>query len=299
MKNFIIKSLFVLFAVNMSSGQPWMTDLETAQSLASVQNKMVLMVWEESTNYPYHVFVNDDKGNTILIQNMFEDESISPLIWQHFVPVIVSEFKYEDLFKAIKGKRSQEYIDKFNDDSIKILDTNGNILNVLYYTENYQNISTLIQNYALNTAFISNELNGYDKKKDFYSAFYLSSKYLDFSMYMKEEVREEIIDLSTIYLKEATALIVTSPTEEQLALKQRVALLEIQKYLILERPRKVLRQLKRMEAENIAANNQAFFAFLYYTSYKILNDNTKAEAWKSKLSSVDLKKAQQLININS
>lgn len=299
MKNFIIKALFILFAVNISSAQPWMTDLDTAQSLASVQNKMVLMVWEESTKYAYHVFVNDDSGNTILIENMFDDETISPLIWEYFIPVIVSELQYADLYAEIKDKRSQKYIDKFNDDSIKILDVNGNIINVSYYTENFQNISTLILDYALNTDFVSNELNGYKKNKDFYSAYYLASKYLDFSMYLEENVRQDIINLSNIYLEEAAELVAANPTEDQLALTQRVELLRIQENLIIERPRKVLRQLRRMDAEDVEVNNQALVAFLYYTSYKILDDDTKAEEWKSKLSSVNLKKSQKLINLNS
>lgn len=129
MKQLLLKFFFVLFAVNMSSAQAWMTNLEIAQRLAMVQNKMLLMVWEETTSYQYPVLVRDEKGRTIFINNLFEDEYISPLIWEHFVPVIVSEHKYAELYGKIKGRRSQRYIDKFNDDSIKIMDVNGNIIN--------------------------------------------------------------------------------------------------------------------------------------------------------------------------
>ena len=299
MKNLVIKLLFLLFAFNLSHSQAWMTNLDIAQKLALTQNKMVLMVWEESTKYPYAVLVNDDAGKTVFVENLFESEILSPLIWKHFVPVIVSEYKYADLYAKIKDNRSQKYIDKFNDDSIKIMDVNGNILNLSSDPDNYQNITTLIQDYSLDTSFLSAELIGYKTEKDFYSAYYLASKYFDFAMYMRATIRPALIDLGIIYLNEASELAINSTIENQQVLTQRVELLSIQQYLIEKRPKKVLRLLKRMDAEHVETNNTAFAAFLYYTAYQILNDETHAALWKSKISSVNLKKAQLLINLNS
>ncbi|WP_299103036.1 hypothetical protein [uncultured Winogradskyella sp.] len=296
MRNFIITAACVLFTVNCSFSQAWMTNLEIAQSLASVENKMILMVWEETTKFQYPVFVNDDYGNVVLISNLFEDENVSPLIWENFVPVIVNEYEYSDLYAEIKGKRSQAYIDKFNDDSIKILDVNGNILNVDSNSEDYENISVFIQRYALNTEFLALELSGYRQKKDFYSAYYLASKYLDFSMYLDKSVRRDVIKLSEIYLEEAKAFL--DGKSDQKPLTQRVALLKIQYSLINKRPKKVLRLLKKVESESVEANNETFVAFLYYTAYMILDDKSNAEKWDSKISSVNLKKAQKIINLN-
>lgn len=298
MRKLFIKAVFILFTVNGSFAQAWMTNLEIAQSLASVENKMILMVWEETTEFQYPVFVNDDQGNIVFVNNLFEDETVSPLIWKNFIPVIVSEYQYADLYEKIKGKRSQRYIDKFNDDSIKILDVNGNILNVNDTSEDLENISVMIQKYALNTEFIALELNGYRQEQDFYSAYYLASKYLDFSMYMKDNVRVDIVRLSNIYLDEARAFLESDSEENHLALKQRVELLKIQQSLITKRPKKVLRQLKRMDAETVETTNQSFVAFLYFTAYKILEDETNAAVWESKISSVNLKKAQKIINLN-
>lgn len=299
MKKLLISIVFVLFALNGSYAQAWMTSLDIAQKLATVQDKMVFMVWEESTKYNYHVFVNDNEGKAIFISNLFEDETLSPLIWEHFVPVIVNENQYETLYSKLKGKRSQKYMDKFNDDSIKIMDVNGNILNVSYRPDSFQNITTLIQDYALNTKFLALELQGYQQDKDFYAAYFLASKYLDFSMYMKAKIRPELIDLSHIYLDEAESLIDSSPVADQKTLAQRVELLRIQENLITKRPKKVLRQLKRMDAENVESSNIALAAFLYYTAYKILKDETNAELWKSKISSVNLRKAQLIYNLNN
>ncbi len=300
MKSLLIKSVFILFTFNLSFSQAWMTNLDIAQKLAMVENKMVLMVWEGTTEYTYPVFVNDDKGRTVFIENLFTDEYISPLIWEYFIPVIVSENKYGSMYYEIKGKRSQKYIDKFNDNSIKIMDINGNILNASdVYLEDLENITKIIQKYGLNTEFIAPELKGYYNEKTFFSAYYLASKYMDYTMYLNKNQRKDLINLSTIYLKEARLLTKTEPKEDQAVLQQRCDLLEVQQLLLLKRPRRVLRLLKRMDAEDINNTNTAFVAFLFYTAHMSQGDNDKAEIWKSKISSVDLKKAQKLINLNS
>ncbi|NRR90422.1 hypothetical protein HSX10_02450 [Winogradskyella undariae] len=298
MKNLFKKFIFLFFVVNVSHSQAWLTNLDIAQKLALVQNKMVLMVWEDATEYDYQVVVNNENGNIVFVQNLFENEEVSPLIWKYFIPVIVDELEYEDLYMNIKDKRSQKYIDKFNDDSIKIMDINGHILNVSNQPEGYQNITKIILDYGLNTEFIATELKGYNTNPDFYSAYYLASKYLDYSLYTKESIRENILDLATIYLDTAAEYLVNNPEENQSDLLQRVALSKIEQYLILKRPRKVLRELKRIDTETIAQNNQGFVDFLYYTSYRVLGDIEEAELWKSNISSLDLKKAQLLINLN-
>ena len=299
MKNLIIRASLIFFTVNLSYSQEWMTSLEIAQKLALMQNKTVLMVWEEATKYPYLVYVDDEKGGTIVIGNLFEDEKISQLIWENFVPVIVSESQHASLYKKVKGKRKQRYIDKFNDDSIKIMDANGNIINTSYVAEDYLDIAKLIENYALNTQLVTLELEAYKKEKNFYSAYYLASKYLDLSVYVNEAIRSEIIDLSNIYLDEAVGFLEIEATEDKSTLKQRAELLKIQEYLILNRPKRVLRELKKMDAENIESTNEALVNFLYYTAYSILKDEKNIELWKTKVSLLNLKKAQMIININT
>jgi hypothetical protein len=276
-----------------------MTNLGIAQKLAMVENKMVLMVWEGTTEYAYPVFVNDDKGRTVFIENLFTDEEVSPLIWEYFVPVIVSEDNYGSMYYDIKGKRSQKYIEKFNDNSIKIMDINGNILNTSdIYFEDLENISEMIKKYGLNTEFIAPELKGYHTKKTFLSAYYLASKYLDYSMYLNKKLRTDFINMSSIYSDEARSLIKGEPKEDQAMLQQRCDLLDIQQYLFLKRPKKVIRLLKKMDADEIDNSNSAFVAFLYYTAYISLDNEEKAEQWKSKISSVNLKKSQLIYNLN-
>lgn len=297
MKTLVVKILLILFTINVCHSQAWMTSLEIAQKLAFVQNKMVLMVWEETTKYPYPVLVDNDKGKTVFVENLFTDELLSPLIWKHFVPVIVNENQYADWYLEIKGKRKPSYIDKFNDDSIKIMDINGNIYNATDFFDNYENITELIQKYTLNTSFIAAELKNYSDDKNFYSSYYLASKYLDFALYVNVKIRPAIINLSNIYLEEAIAF-AEKTDEDELLLKQRCELLKIKEYLILRRPKKVLRQLKSMKAGTIENKNKSFAAFLYYVAFRCQSNVEDAEIWKSKVSLVNLKKAELIINLN-
>lgn len=299
MKKINIKLIILVFTISQSFSQQWMTNLEIAQDLALVQNKMVLMVWEETTKYPYPALVRDGSGRTVIVDNLFTDEYLSPLIWKNFVPVIVSEHRYAELYEEVKQKRSQLYREKFNDDSIKIMDVNGYIINLRWYSENFTNISHLIEMYALNTQFLAAELKGFKNEKNFFSAYYLASKYMDFAMYVNPKIKSEVINLSHIYMDEALALIDTNEKEEALMQAQRIELLKIQEYLLDKRPKKVLRILRRIDADEIKNNNKAFAAFLYYTSYSILNDIENAEQWKSEISSINLKKAELIINLNS
>jgi hypothetical protein len=299
MKKYFIFLIFCWLFSNSIKGQEWMRSLSVAQNLALVQDKMVLMVWEETTRYPYPVIVEDDKGRKLIVRDLFTDEYISPIIWDYFVPVIVSEDQYEDMYANLEEKRKQSYLEKFNDDSIKIMDVNGYILNASPSYDMYENISKIIQKYALHTEFINTELRNYRDKKDVYSGYYLASKYLDFAMLMEKNIRAEVIELAELYINDIHLLLDQTNTEEKPVIRQRLELLEIQKDLITDKPRPAIRKLKRMEKDSIEEANLTMYSFLFYTTNMCLDRPKEASAWKSNISSVNLIKSQKIINLNN
>ena len=299
MKKKIAVLVFCLFALFFAQAQPWMTSLDAAKRLALTQNKMIFMFWEEATFYPLPVTMRDSKGKAYFVRNLFENEGLNEIIWEHFVPVIVSERHYEDMYSKIKNKRSTRYIEKFNDDSVKIMDAAGNIINVDYNVQTYLNLSKYIQYYALNTSYLSSELSNYRRNKDFYSAYFLSSKYIDYSILTNKKIRPKILGLSKIYMSEAESYLENSDLEDEPKLKQRVELLELKKYLIKGKPRKVLRRLKRIEKNGVIEANITNVAFLFYSSHLLLDNFDRAEAWKSKVTTFDLNKAKLVNNIHS
>lgn len=288
---------FILISGFTCNGQEWFTSFNIAKRMALTKNKMLFVVWDASLNEPYPILLRDDKGESVLV-DLAQNKRIDPIIWEYFVPLFLSESKYDDMLKVLKGNRSTSYIDKFSDDSIKIMDVNGMILNAKASFEGYQNLSDIIKYYALNTTFLKQEYINYSKYKDLNTTFNLAMKYVDFSVYAEEASRPEILDMANIYFAEAMALVEENDPIKKAAIIQRFELVLIKEQLILNKVRKAKRQLKKMENPDIAAINRSLFNFLNYTTFKILEDEENVAIWEAEVSSVDLKKASLIININ-
>ncbi len=292
----ILFFFFVCSAISMSA-QEWMTSFDIAKRLAMVQDKMLFVMWEESTEYEFPVVFNNTEGHKVYT-DLFEDERVNQAIWEYFIPVKLPETSYEVLFNKIKDTRSSRYIEKFQDDSIKIMDVNGNILNTIDVTSYEFNITSFIKKYRLNTSYLKQELVNYSKKKNFTTSFNLAKKYLDYAILSHKEPRKEIIALSRIYFDEAKRILASDTMETKEWFPQKVELLRIKEQLILNQPRKSRRQLKKIDENNILKVNQSLYAFLQYTTFKLLKDDINAGQWESKLSLVDLKKAELIIKNN-
>lgn len=298
--------LLIVFSLMIGFGnaQEWFTSLEVAQRLALVQNKMLFVIWEGDLEDVYPVILKDDKG-TVFFVNITENEFVSNLIWENFVPVRLPEYKYAELSKDVKEKRGLKYYNKLIDYTIKIMDANGTIINTMekekyfFIDEGYYlDISHFINRYALNTSYLNVELQNYSKNKNFTTTFFLASKYLDYSIFAQKELRPEITALANIYFDEAKSLLAESNIENKPALLQKFELLQIKEQLILNQAKKARRQIKKIEAQQIDSINQSLFAFLNYTTFKLLKDEEKAELWKSDISSLDLKYTEIILNNN-
>lgn len=296
MKKAILFIVLILCALNYSQAQEWMTSLDIAKRLALVQNKMLLVMWENATLDKHPVLIEDQNGSIVAI-DLFDIESLNEIVWKYYVPVIINESNYLDLFDEIKGKRKENYILKFNDDSIKIMDVNGNIINTNTSDEyNLINISSLIAKYSLDTSFLRQDLISYSSDKNFFTSYYLASKYIDFVSFNDKEIRSEIIELSNIYLDEAIDYLESNTSYNKKNSVQAIKLLRIKQHLFLNNPKKVLRQLKKIKNSEVHQANKSLFNFLHYTAFELLNDEKNALLWKNKVSLVDLKKAQYILN---
>jgi len=300
MRKTILFFMISLSVFNFCQAQEWMTSLDIAKRLALVQNKLIFAIWEDATLDKYPVLMNDENGN-LRIVNLFNNEKLNEIIWEYFVPVIINESSYEDLFNKINGKRKDSYIQKFNDDSIKIMDVNGNIINTKSPNESYNllNISSFIAKYSLNTSFLKHNLITYSTDQNFMTSYHLASKYIDFTSYTDKNIRSEIIELASIYLDEANSYVESGDSKNKIISVQAIELLKIKQNLVLNNPKKVLRQLKRLAKSEIYQANKSLFNFLNYTAFKLLKDEKNADLWKNKVSLVDLKKAKLIIKNNS
>ena len=298
MKRFILFLTLTVMTSNFCVSQEWLTSLEVAKRVALVQDKFLFMIWEDASLIPYPVIVNDVNGNGVLIENLFENEEVNKIIWNYFVPVKVNESYYSQLYDEIKETKSQVYIAHFNDDDIKIMDADLHIVNKNTSLEAYSNLSEFISTYALNTAFLNAELKNYAEQKDFFTSYRLASKYMDYAILVDDNVRADIINMAEMYLDEADKYLLNSDIEEKINFEKKSSMLRLSKYLLENRPRKVLRKLKKFDASDMDETNQSFLAFLYYTSYQLRKDVKNSEFWKNKISVINLKKAELITNLH-
>lgn len=297
MKKTVLIFLIALNFVGIGNAQEWFTSFDIAKKLALIQDKMLLVMWQNTLDYPYPVMLVGDKGVSMVV-NLNKSDEVNSLIWEHFVPVILLESEYDEIYSKVKKTRNVRYLDKLTDDSIKIMDVNGNILNAKYVPTNYENLSLIIRKYGLSTSFLKLELANYSKEKNVTTAFNLGSKYLNFSIYIPKDTRAEIIDLANIYFNEAKSYLAESDLKNKTGFLQRLEFLDIEKALILNNPRKARRLLKKIDEAEIDSTNQSLYSFLNYTTFKVLKKEDEVTLFKDKLSAVDLKKAELITNLN-
>lgn len=296
MKKIFLIVIAVICSVNFCQSQEWFTSFDVAKRLAIVQNKMLFVLWEESLDYPYPLLIKNENGQTELI-DLSKNEAIDSLIWEYFVPVLLPESEYDDLFEASKNYGSR-YVVKLNDDSIKIMDVNKNILNVNLASGYDQDFVKIIKKYGFNTKFLNQDLRNYMRKADLTTSYNLGDKYIDFAIYVDKEARYEVIELANIYLNEAKNHLSKNNIENKEAYLQRLELLEVKKHLILDKPRKAQRLLKRIEKGSIADSNQPLYVFLNYTTFTLLKDE-KASAWEKQISEKNRREAEFIIRNNN
>ncbi len=297
MKKTVLIFLIALNFVGIGNAQEWFTSFDIAKKLALIQDKMLLVMWQNTLDYPYPVMLVGDKGVSMVV-NLNKSDEVNSLIWEHFVPVILLESEYDEIYSKVKKTRNVRYLDKLTDVSIKIMDVNGNILNAKYVPTNYENLSLIIRKYGLSTSFLKLELANYSKEKNVTTAFNLGSKYLNFSIYIPKDTRAEIIDLANIYFNEAKSYLAESDLKNKTGFLQRLEFLDIEKALILNNPRKARRLLKKIDEAEIDSTNQSLYSFLNYTTFKVLKKEDEVTLFKDKLSAVDLKKAELITNLN-
>ncbi len=305
MKKTILLTTFFLIT-GLSTAQEWFTSLEVAKRLAMVQDKLLFVLWEGTLEEEYPVLLFDGNGVGMVV-DLRENELVLRLIWEYFVPVKLPEYRYAELSNEVKETRGLAYFNRLIDDEIKIMDVNGNILNTndditKFYNVGdyiYLGINQFINRYALNTSFLKPDSENYFKEKNFVTSFRLAAKYVDYAIFVDKELRPYIIDLANIYFDEANKYLEKEANGDTIGFAQKIELFKMKEDLILNRAKKVRRQLKKLDVQQIDKSNQSLYDFLNYTVFLILKDEKNAAQWRKKMSASDLMKAQWILNINT
>jgi len=295
MRKIILLFIFAFTQANTCIGQEWFTSFDVAKRMAIVQNKMLFVVWEDSFKSPYYVGgIKDENGESVLV-DVTQNDEVNEVIWEYFVPLVMPESEYENLYNKAKEIQGETYLYRLEDAGIKIMDINGNILNTSFSDKIYENLPTLIEKYALDTTYLNSFLRSYRKNTNFTTTLILASKYLDYAILSKKSNKKEIVRLANGYLEEARNRLLENNMERKEVFKQKINLYEVLEVLILNNPKKAKRLLKRIGEPEVDKINKPLFVFLNYTTFTLLKDEENAALWREKISQKNLRKTSLIL----
>lgn len=250
----------------------WLTSFEEAQKIALATNKLILVDFWATWCGPCKKMDSESWGK----------EEVKQLM-SNYVPVKIDIDSHRDLAQKYNVKGIP---------FIFIMDGNGKVLYKQMSYKTKGEVMSLLNKYAINTAFLKKDLINFYANKNFVNAFRLASKYNDFSVYLKDEIRNDVLKLSNRYFTISKKELKKGNLKSKEAFLQKMELFEIQEKLILNKTDKALKMLNKIDEKQIVKMNMAFYNRLNYVALKQKKKYAKAEVWNKRLNEAERKKAK-------
>ena len=263
--------LLLLFFSPSLFANTWYTDFETAQKVAIATNKLIVVDFWADWCGPCKKMDRD----------VWNDEEVKTVL-NDYVPLRL-DFDTQKRLSMQYGVRGIPYV--------VIIDPNGIVFhNSLGYTNKIQTMKVL-EKFRLNTSFMQTETAYYHRSPSYSTALRLAQKYLDFSLHVDNNVRNEILDVSRNYLAEADKLLDSKQTNFNMV-SQKIELMEANADLYSGNYRKLERTLnKKIDEENLRKYNWGMYCFLNYCLYLEKDDKENINKWEEELNNLKNPKA--------
>lgn len=242
--------VFIFIISNLVSfGQNWQNSYKDSKKLALATNKLILVDFWATWCGPCKRMESETWS---------KDEV--KILLENYIPLKIDIDQSKNLFNKL-GLRSIPYI--------YILDGNGVPLFSISSYQRKSQIIKLLKKFSLDMTYLQKEMIDFYKKENYSTSLRLAMKYQNFSLYIPDNIKPNIINLVKSYLKNAK-----NELSENEVLEQKIKLLYLKNYLILKKYTKVIKKIKKMELKPIFDSNKDLFNLIKYVSYKINNEES-------------------------
>jgi thiol-disulfide isomerase/thioredoxin len=267
MKKILLLLLFTVFISKNLNATQWMTSYEDARKIAIATNKFILVDFWATWCGPC----------LKMDLESWSKEDVQ-LVMNNFVPLKIDI----DVERSLSSK--------FNIRSIPhvfILDPNGEVVNEQKSYINKQKVLNFLEKYSYNTPMLQPSFAGFYKNNEGDMSLEIAEKYLDFSLYVKDDVKNNFISLADKYLSITSKLYKKEWSKSKNS--QRIGMLEdIYINVLKGKYEKSLGKLdKDFIEEKIEESNKKLYTYLKFIIYYKLDKNEQSKIWYEKLKLFD------------
>ena len=251
MRKFLLQISFILLSTTIQAA--WLTSFEEAQKIALLSNKLIVVDFTAKWCGPCKEM--DLKS--------WSDWQVEEVL-QNYVKLRIDIDLNRDIALKYQVKLIPEMI---------IIDANGKIAHRFSGYQAAAKLRNELLKYSLSTEYLSLELVNFHKNKNFNSATRLSQKYLNYSLLVEKEIKEQMIFLSNQYLEEAREDLKKNDPN-YVEKKQKLKLLSLYEVAYKFNFEKLEKKIIPLNQEKINESNQYQYWFLKFLALKGNNKST-------------------------